>query len=160
MTDLPFDVNTGEPRYGLEEPLQHLQTMLNQSNIDIETLDVRGAGQSVRFAGFEQPELQKITNIVDHDPEMKIRSGAVRNLNDKFDINLDTSDPNFIFRGDRMTRNNVALIQRGNESFVRDRDMFTSPPPVDNQQKIFDLLSSVKASPVKTPVKPVVKPVP
>jgi len=142
-TDLPYDYRTGDPRYELEEPMERLQTMLNQKNVDIESLDIRGEGfdnQRHIFQGFESKELQIITGFVDGNPEQTIRSGAVRDLNDKFDKTLDNSDPNYIFRDDLRTRNNVGTIQTGNASFAKARDMLVTPPPIDVQQKIFDLL--------------------
>lgn len=139
-TDLPYDITTGDQRFELEEPLERLQSMLNVKNIDIESLDMRGESQDAMFRGFEPRELQKITGFVNNNPEMDIKTAQVRDLNDKFDKNLDNSDPNYIFRDDRRTRNNVNIIKMGNMSFSRERDMFVTPPPKDIQQKIFELL--------------------
>lgn len=140
-TDLPFDVRTGEPRYELEDPLERLQTRLNERNIDVESLDLRGDSMSRSiFSGFEPKELQLITGIVDGNPEQTIPSSSVRDLNDKFDKDLDNSDPNYIFRSDLRTRNNRDLIRMGNFQFAKERDFFVTPPPVDIQQKIFDML--------------------
>jgi hypothetical protein len=146
-TDLPTDIRTGLPRYELEEPLEHLQTMLNRRNVDIESLDIRGEGQDrrrmdVHFKGRESRELQTITGIVDGDPEMTIRSNSVRDLNDKFDFDMSTNNPNYIFRADVRTTDNVNTIRQGNTSFAEARDMFVVPPPVDSQQKIFELLNT------------------
>jgi len=33
-SDLPIDVSTGDISFGLDEPLQRLQVMLNERNID------------------------------------------------------------------------------------------------------------------------------
>jgi len=139
-TDLPYDITTGDQRFEEEEPLSKLQSMLNMKNIDIESLDVRGEGQDAMFKGFEPRQLQLITGIVDADPELDIRSSQVRDLNDRFDKNLDNSNPNYIFRDDVRTRNNVNTIRTGNAEFAKQRDLFVTPPPVDVQQKIFEML--------------------
>jgi hypothetical protein len=139
-TDLPYDVSSGDVSFDLDEPLSRLQTMLNMKNIDIESLDMRGEGQDAMFKGFEPRELQKITGFVNNNPEMDIKSAQVRDLNDKFDKNLDNSNPNYIFRDDLRTRNNVNIIKMGNMAFARERDMFVTPPPKDIQQKIFEML--------------------
>lgn len=143
-SDLPIDVSTGDISFGLDEPLQRLQVMLNERNIDIDSLDERGMHGDVLMRGYEPKQLQRITNFVDEDPELKIKSSQVKDLNDYFDKNLDNSDPNFIFRDDRITRNNVGIIQQGNASYVKDRDLYVVPPPPDVQQKIFELLRSGK----------------
>jgi len=116
--------------------------MLNKRNIDIESLDVRGNHQNVMFNGFEPRQLQIITGFVDENPEQTIKSSQVRDLNDFFDKNLDTSNPNYIFRDDVRTRNNIGTIQTGIQSFVKDRDLFVVPPPQDTQTKIFELLQN------------------
>jgi len=139
-TDLPIDINTGDPRYELEDPLEKLQAMLNRSNIDIESLDMRGNGKDIMYRGIEPKELQLITGYVDGNPEQTIKSGYVRDLNDKFDKDLVNANPNYIFRDDIRTRNNIATIQKSNQTFIRERDMYVVPPPKDTQQKIFELL--------------------
>ena len=139
-TDLPTDYASGDTLFDLEDPLSRLQTMLNQKNVDIDSLDLRGEGQDTLFRGFEPHQLRLITGVVDGNPEMDIKSNSVRDLNDKFDKNIDTSDPNYIFRSDVFTRNNVATIQRGNQAFAKDRDLYIVPPPVDSQNKMFELL--------------------
>jgi hypothetical protein len=138
--DLPYDINTGDPRYELEEPLERLQTMLNNKNVNIESLDIRGNSQDIRFAGFESKQLQTITNFVNEDPEYLIKSNRVRDLNDKFDKTLNTSNPNYIFKDDVVSRNNINTIRGGNASYAKWRDLLVVPPPVDTQQKIFELL--------------------
>ena len=139
-TDLPTDITTGDTRYEMLEPLDKLQTMLNMKNVDIESLDERGTSQDAMFRGFEPRQLQLITGYVDNNPEMDIRSSQVKDLNDKFDKNLDNSNPNYIFRDDMRTRNNVNVIRTGNASYARERDLFVTPPPKDIQQKIFEML--------------------
>lgn len=139
-SDLPTNIFSGDLSYELEQPLEKLQTMLNIRNVDIETLDERGVSQDVAFRGIESKQLQTITGLTDNNPEMKIRSNQVRDLNDKFDKELDNSNPNYIFRSDRFTHNNRDLIRRGNSAFAGERDFFTTPPPVNTQQKIFELL--------------------
>ena len=139
-TDLPTNFNTGSPFYELEDPLERLSTMMNKRNIDIESLDQRGIHQNVMFRGFEPRELQTITNFVDMNPKQNIMSSHVRDLNDLFNKDLDTSNPNYIFRDDVTTRNNIGTIQKGIQSFVKDRDLFVVPPSANTQQKILDLL--------------------
>lgn len=139
-TDIPTSRLSGQIQYELEQPMDRLQNMLNDKNIDIDSLDMRGEGHDVLFEGYEPRELQVITGIVDGDPEMDIKSSSVRDLNDRFDKNMDTSNPNYIFRGDVFSRNNRNLIRNGNVSFVKERDFLTTPPAIDTQQKIFELL--------------------
>ena len=141
-TDLPWNVDAGEPMYNLEEPLEMLQTMLNQKNIDIESMDMRGAAHEDFEFGEEPRQLKLITQFTSQNPEMDIRSARVRDLNDKFDFEMDSSDPNWIFRDDLVTRSSVATIQRGNQSFAQARDQLITPPPIDTQQKIFELLQA------------------
>jgi hypothetical protein len=146
-SDLPTDIRTGLPRYELEEPLEHLQTMLNRRNVDIESLDIRGEGQDrtrmdVQFMGREPKELQIITGIVNGNPEMDIKSNSVRDLNEKFDFDMKNNNPNYIFRDDIQTRDNVNTIRQGNKSFAEARDMFVVPPAINTQQNIFELLQS------------------
>jgi len=140
--DLPINIHTGSQRFELEEPLDKLQTLLNDKNIDIDTLDVRDNPEKVSIAmsGYEDPDLQVITNYVDNDPELRIKSRDVKDLNDKFDKNLINNNPQFIFSTDLTTRNNIQTIRNGITAFVKNRDMFITPPPQDIQQKIFDLL--------------------
>ena len=139
-TDIPINMITGDTQFGLLEPLDKLQTMLNMRNVDIESLDERGESQDTMFRGFEPRQLQLITGYVDNNPEMDIRSNQVRDLNDKFDKDLDNSNPNYIFRDDMRTRNNVNVVRTGNASYARERDLFVTPPPIDIQQKIFEML--------------------
>lgn len=139
-TDLPTDYLTGEPRYELEDPLERLQTMLNRANIDIESLDVRGPASDRVLAGVEDRELKHITSLVDANPEYEITSARVKDFNDYFDKDISTHDPNYIFRDDRTTRNNVNTIRRGIQSFVKDRDLYTVPPSADTQTRILELL--------------------
>jgi hypothetical protein len=54
---------------------------------------------------------------------------------------MDNSNPNYIFRGDVFSRNNRNLIQVGNANFAKERDFLITPPPIDTQQQIFELLS-------------------
>lgn len=140
ITDVPISRLSGEIQYELQQPMDKLQNMLNDRNIDIESLDMRGEGHDVLFRGYEPRELQVITGIVNGDPQMGIKSASVRDLNDRFDKNMDTSNPNYIFRDDTRTRNNRDIIRNGNASFARERDFLTTPPPVDVQQQIFELL--------------------
>jgi len=140
-TDIPTSRMTGEIQYELEQPLDRLQNMLNRKNIDIDSLDMRGEGHDVMFRGYDPRELQVITGIVNNDPELDIRSSSVRDLNDIFDKNMDNSNPNYIFRGDVFSRNNRNLIREGNANFGRERDFLTTPPAIDTQQQIFELLS-------------------
>lgn len=139
-TDMPTNMITGDTQFGLLEPLDKLQTMLNMRNVDVESLDERGESQDAMFRGFEPRQLQLITGYVDNNPEMDIRSNQVRDLNDKFDKDLDNSNPNYIFRDDMRTRNNVNVVRTGNASYARERDLFVTPPPIDIQQKIFEML--------------------
>lgn len=139
-SDLPIDIRTDETRYELEDPLEKLQAMLNKNNIDIESLDMRGTGQDIMFRGVEPKELQVIMGYVDGNPKQEIRSKHVKDLNDMFDKNLINADPNYIFRDDIITRNNISTIQRSNQTYARDRDLYIVPPPKDTQQKIFELL--------------------
>ena len=139
-TDLPTDITTGDTRFEMLEPLDKLQTMLNMKNVDIESLDERGESQDTMFRGFEPRQLQLITGYVDNNPEMEIRTSQVKDLNDRFDKNLDNSNPNYIFRDDMRTRNNVNVIRTGNASYARERDLFVTPPPKDIQQRIFEML--------------------
>lgn len=146
ITDLPYNINTGNPYYELEDPLVRLQTSMNERNVDVESLDERSSSNDIMFRGREPAELQLITGYIDEDPEQKIRSRSVKDLNDFFDKDLDTSDPNYIFRSDLRTRNNVDLIRQGNASFARDRDLYVVPPAVDTQSKILELLKEKKLS--------------
>jgi len=139
-TDLPFDIRTGLPRYELSDPLEHLQTLLNEQNIDIESLDRRGLNEGIVSGGFEPHQLRAITALVDNDPTQGINSATVRNLNDTFDKDLETSNPNYIFRKDITTVNNRNLIREGNLQYSRERDFFVVPPAVDTNQQILDLL--------------------
>lgn len=138
-TDLPNDINTGEPRYELEEPLERLQSMLNKKNIDIESLDIRGKGGGVMFRK-KPKELRLMTDITNENPQYTIKSSGVRNLNEQFDKTLVNSDPNYIFRNDIMTKNNRNLVRTGIKNFASERDFFITPPPIDTQKKIYDLL--------------------
>ena len=140
-TDIPTSRMTGEIQYELEQPLDQLQNMLNRKNIDIDSLDMRGEGFDVMFRGYDARELQVITGFVNSDPELNIRSSSVRDLNDRFDKNMDNSNPNYIFRGDVFSRNNRSLMQVANANFAKERDFLTTPPAIDTQQQIFELLS-------------------
>jgi hypothetical protein len=140
-TDIPTSRLTGEIQYELEQPMDILQNMLNKKNIDIDSLDMRGAGFDVMFKGYEPRELQVITGMINNNPELNIKTSSVRDLNDKFDKNMDNSNPNYIFRGDVFSRNNRSLIQVGNANFAKERDFLTTPPAIDTQQQIFELLS-------------------
>lgn len=142
IMDLPKDYFTGEPIFELEEPLERLNTMLMRQLPDqqISDLDDRSENLGVLFNRIKPAELQTITGFIDRDPKQRIKSSSVRDLNDKFDFNMDSSDPNFIFRGDLKTRNNVDLIRQGNLSFAKERDLFVVPPPKDIQQSILDIL--------------------
>ena len=143
-SDLPYDFNTGDRRYQLEEPLEHLQSMLNKKNVDIESLDIRGLSNDIQYNGIEPHELRLITGHVDADPEMKIRSSNVRNLNTRFDFDMTNDNPNYIFRDDVFTRNNVNTIRTGNASFAKARDLFVTPPPIDSSNKLFELVQAGK----------------
>lgn len=144
-TDLPTNINTGDPFYEMVEPLDRLQAELTAKNVTIDSLDMRGSSlDTIMYNGYEPMELQKITSMVNENPEYNIRSSQVKDLNDYFDINLDTSNPNYIFRSDLMTRNNIGTIRRGIQSYVADRDIFVTPPPIDTQQKILELLKKQK----------------
>jgi hypothetical protein len=140
--DVPYDLTSGDPRFDLIEPLERLQTLLNEKNVDIESLDARTESMEQIIRGFEPMDLQKMIGMVDNQPEMTIPSSSVRDLNERFDKNLDNSNPNFIFRDDVITRNNINTIRNGNASFARSRDIYITPPPKDVQQKIFELLKS------------------
>ena len=140
VTDLPFDSRTGTPFYELDEPLEKLQVMLNKKNIDVETLDTRSGSNYASFIGYEPRELKLITSYVDSNPEQTINSGSVRDLNELFDKDLKTNNPNYIFRDDQITRNNINTIRQGNQSFAKERDLFVVPPPINAQQQIIDLL--------------------
>lgn len=139
-SDLPRNYLTGEPRYELEDPLERLQTMLNRENIDIESLDRRGPASDRVLAGTEDRELKYIKSLVDANPEYDITSARVNDLNDYFDKDISTNNPNYIFRDDRRTRNNVDTIRRGIQSFVKDRDLYVVPPSTDTQTQILELL--------------------
>lgn len=141
--DLPKNIFSGDTRFELEEPLDRLQTLLNNKNIDVDNLDLRGDDDktTIEIGGFSDPELNIITNFVDADPELRIKSRDVRDLNEKFDKNLINNNPMFIFSTDLETRNNIQTIRTGINSFVTNRDMFITPPTPDIQQKIFELLS-------------------
>jgi hypothetical protein len=141
-SDLPRNYLTGEPRYELEDPLERLQTMLNRENIDIESLDRRGPASDRVLAGTEDRELRYIKSLVDANPEYDITSARVNDLNDYFDKDISTNNPNYIFRDDRRTRNNVDTIRRGIQSFVKDRDLYVTPPATDTQTQILELLKN------------------
>lgn len=143
-TDLPTDIRTGLPRYELENPLERLQTMLNSQNIDIESMDMRGQVHTeVEEKEMRVNELSfgRIEGIVDRNPQMTIPSNSVRDLNQRFDRTMVNSNPNYIFRDDIRSRDNVNTIRMGNASFAKARDLLVVPPPIDAQQKIFELLS-------------------
>lgn len=144
-TDLPTNINTGDPFYELEDPLDRLQAELTKHNVTIESLDQRGGNHvNVMYNGYEPKELQTITSYVNENPEYTIKSNQVKDLNDYFDTELDTSNPNYIFRTDLKTRNNIGTVRTGISSFVQDRDLFITPPPIDTQQKILELLKQQK----------------
>ena len=65
ITDLPYNINTGNPYYELEDPLVRLQTNMNNENIDVESLDERGTSNDVMFRGREPAELQLITGYIE-----------------------------------------------------------------------------------------------
>ena len=148
MADLPIDFQTGRPIYALDDPLSRMQTRLNEQGIDIESLDERGDHVGERLSGIEPHQLELIRGYIDNDPQQRISSSSVRNLNDMFDkslmppglIQTAESDgrPAFIFPGDMQSRNNVKLMQTANQSYARNRDMLVTPPPIDIQQQIFD----------------------
>jgi len=144
--DLPIDIFTGMPRFELEEPLDRLQVLLNNKNIDIDNLDMRGDEDRINIEMGARPnkQLNIITNFVDADPDLRINSRAVRDLNEKFDKTLINSNPQFIFSTDLETRNNIQTIRSGISNFVKNRDIFVTPPPPDIQSKIFELLSKNK----------------
>jgi len=144
-TDLPTNINTGDPFYEMTEPLDMLQAELTSKNVTIDSLDTRGVSlDTVMYNGYEPRELQKITSFINENPQNNIRSSQVKDLNDYFDKNLDTSNPNYIFRTDLQTRNNIRTIRNGIQSYVASRDMFVTPPPLDTQQKILELLKKQK----------------
>ena len=139
-SDLPRNYITNEPRYELEDPLDRLQNMLNRENIDIESLDVRGPASDRVMAGTGNRQLEHITRLTDANPEFNITSARVNDLNDYFDKDISNNNPNYIFRDDRTTRNNINTIRTGIQSFVTDRDLFTTPPSKDTQSQILELL--------------------
>lgn len=140
MADLPFDINTGEIRYELEEPLEKLQVMLNKQNINIESLDRRSESQDIMYSGIDSKQLRLINSFIDVDPKQTIKSNSVRNLNDFFDKDLKNNNPNYIFRDDLYSHNNVNTIRQGNKSFAYHRDLLVTPPPIDTHTKILELL--------------------
>lgn len=139
-SDLPRNYITNQPRYELEDPLDRLQNMLNRENIDVESLDRRGPASDRVMAGTEDRQLEHITRLTDANPEFNITSARVNDLNDYFDKDISNNNPNYIFRDDRTTRNNINTIRTGIQSYVKDRDLFTTPPNKDTQSQILELL--------------------
>jgi len=142
-SDLPEDVRTLSPYFALDDPLTKLQVMLNERNIDVDNLDERVDNVGlVSLKGYpEEKEQAAMRMAIDRNPEQTITSRGVRDLNSRFDVNLDNSDPQFIFKDSARSGNNINLIQTSNQSYARNRDMFTVPPPKDVQQRMLDLLS-------------------
>ena len=142
-SDLPEDVRTLSPYFALDDPLTKLQVMLNARNIDIDNLDERVDNTGlVSLKGYpEEKEQAAMRMAMNRNPTQTITSRGVRDLNDRFDVNLDNSNPAFIFKDNMRSGNNVRLIQTSNQTYTTNRDMYTVPPPKDVQQRMLDLLS-------------------
>lgn len=144
LTDLPFNSDTLNPAFEIEEPLQRLQTLLNRQNIDIDNLDDR-VDNDMFVNKKESPHtLTSIKNDIESNPMQKLTSKNIGDLNDRYYASLDNSNPSFIFSTDFRTRNNIGLIRNSNQTYSIERDMYAIPPPVDIQQKIYELLSTKK----------------
>jgi len=142
-SDLPEDVRTLSPYFALDDPLTKLQVMLNARNIDIDNLDERVDNTGlVSLKGYpEEKEQAAMRMAMNRNPTQTITSRGVRDLNDRFDVNLDNSNPAFIFKDNMRSGNNIRLIQTSNQTYTANRDMYTVPPPKDVQQRMLDLLS-------------------
>ena len=142
-SDLPEDVRTLSPYFALDDPLTKLQVMLNARNIDIDNLDERVDNTGlVSLKGYpEEKEQAAMRMAMSRNPTQTITSRGVRDLNDRFDVNLDNSNPAFIFKDNMRSGNNIRLIQTSNQTYTANRDMYTVPPPKDVQQRMLDLLS-------------------
>jgi len=142
-SDLPEDVRTLSPYFALDDPLTKLQVMLNARNIDIDNLDERVDNTGlVSLKGYpEEKEQAAMRMAMSRNPTQTITSRGVRDLNDRFDVNLDNSNPAFIFKDNMRSGNNIRLIQTSNQTYTTNRDMYTVPPPKDVQQRMLDLLS-------------------
>ena len=142
-SDLPEDVRTLSPYFALDDPLTKLQVMLNERNIDVDNLDERVDNVGlVSLKGYpEEKEQAAMRMAVSRNPTQTITSRGVRDLNDRFDVDLDNSNPQFIFKDNMRRGNNIRLLQASNQSYANNRDMFTIPPPKDVQQRMLDLLS-------------------
>jgi len=141
-TDLPINQETLDPNFDVSEPLQVLQTMLNRRNIDIDSLDDRGVHNEVLIRGRDPKELELMIGSINRNPQQSlITSRAVRTVNEKYYKSLYNSNPMFILPADMRTHNNVPNVRKSNQSFAFHRDIFAIPPPIDVQQRIFNLLS-------------------
>ena len=142
-SDLPEDVRTLSPYFALDDPLTKLQVMLNERNIDVDNLDERVDNVGlVSLKGYpEEKEQAAMRMAVDKNPTQTITSRGVSDLNERFDVDLDNSNPQFIFKDNMRSGNNIRLLQASNQSYANNRDMFTIPPPKDVQQRMLDLLS-------------------
>lgn len=147
-SDLPQDVRTLSPYFALDDPLTRLQVMLNEKNIDVDNLDERVDNHGlVSLKGYpEERQQAAMRAAVNRNPEQTITSRGVRDLNERFDVDLDNSNPQFIFKENLRSGNNVRLIQTSNQSYSHDRDLYAIPPPKDVQQQILNLLAATHST--------------
>jgi len=141
--DLPTNVDTLNPNFELNDPLEMLNTALDDTDFNIHELDDRTRGMQILLPRDDDRELSLLLDDINKNPKQRISSSNVRDLNDRFHKSLDNSNPMFILNGDMRTRTNIELIQRSNKSFAHDRDLYKIAPEKDIQQKILEKLNNI-----------------
>ena len=144
-TILPQD-DIGDPDFDIENKLDTLQSIMVMDGIDIGDLDRRTSDGKAPVSKEEQAML--IDTAVDPDENDVVSSKQVDQFNRKYDVNLETN-PEFIFASDLDNMNFVNTIRESNESYAKERDLFTVRPPVDTQQRIADSLRNTEAMTIR-----------
>ena len=135
-TELPQDHN-GEPDFTIKNKLDELQTLTAIDGKSIDDMDLRTTEKRTQ----ERKALLKDT-IKDPNENDVLSSKEVQDYNDKYEVDLDNSNPMFIFPENRKNMNYVNMIRQSNDSYARERDLFAVRPPIDAQQQILDRLKN------------------
>lgn len=132
FNDLPDDEN-GNPLLEFEDILDTLNNQMMQEQTQVENDDTRGIHPNVyadiRVSALQDRDVKNkmiIDNIKDGDMN-NVGSMRVQDFNQKYDTNLDDSDPSFIFKQDLKTQNYVNTIRQSNTSFSKEINKYNSP---------------------------------
>jgi hypothetical protein len=135
-TQLPEDYN-GESEFTIKNTLDELEDKMVSSGVSVDDLDLRTTTKRT-------PEKKEMVEDTMKDPDQNdvLSSKEVQDFNDKYEVDLDNSNPMFIFPENKVNTSYVNLIRQSNESYANERDLLTVRPAIDIQQQIFNRLQN------------------